>query len=206
MSYKVVLVALGVALAAVFGTWGASAALHSGDRDPSVSESPTLGLSLAPSPSQSPAPSALVSESPSPTPSPTAGEQLVVAAPAPAAPKAPAPPAHPANSGFGEMYVNIAPAPPFTVGTRTVALQGEIRLAVGASVACAIDMGGSSWVTGSDYIGAEWVGDFHVFMTSADVSLAPADYPFSVTCTTSDGASWSGSGFADAARWTGITA
>ncbi len=102
--------------------------------------------------------------------------------------------------------MNLAPAPPFSVGTRTFSIEGDVRLAAGATMSCAVTMGGTTWPLTGDYIGAEWVGDFHVFLRWVDITLTPGEYPYTATCTSSDGASWSGSGVADEAGWTGITA
>ena len=93
-----------------------------------------------------------------------------------------------------------------TIGEPHVLVQGDIRLAAGATVSCSTTMGGSTWPEVSSYVGEEWVGDYHVFMVTMDIYLEPADYSYTTTCTTSDGVSWSGSGTATQDLFIGVGA
>jgi hypothetical protein len=80
-------------------------------------------------------------------------------------------------------------------GHLPVILQGEVRLAEGASVQCSTAMGGQTWAMVVD-VGEGWIGDRHPLFVRVTVVLEPADYPYTTTCTTSDGVTWSGSGTA----------
>lgn len=191
MSYKVVLAALGVALAAVFGTWGAAAALHAGSSQAGLVEA--IGPSVTPTSTATPEPSPTLSPSPSPSPSVT--PTITPAAPAAPAAPAPAAPAKPAptisavtNAGATMLQASVDGILPFSI-------EAEIRLVAGATVRCWVEAGGQVFES-EEIVGEGWIGDRHPLSAFGDVVLAPADYAFTAHCTTSDGVAWSQSGTA----------
>ncbi len=154
-------------------------------------------------------PSVLVSPSPSPSPSPSASAS---ASPTPPAteeppPAEPKPAAKPTNTAFGDIDLSVIPAGPMEIGPIGVHLQGEIRLAPGATVSCTTTMGGTVWPEDSPYIGEPWIGNFHPYVVWFDnIDLTPGEYPYTTTCTTSDGVSWTGSGTAHQEQFIGYGA
>jgi len=160
---------------------------------PSVTSSVEPGASFSPSPSPLPSVSPSVSTEPSPAEEPE--------------PPAPAPASRPTNTAFGDMYLSVIPAAPFEVGPIGVYLQGEIRLAPGATVSCTTTMGGLVWPQHIPYIGEPWIGNFHPYAVDFDnIILTPGEYPYTTTCTASDGVSWHGSGTAHEEQFIGYGA
>lgn len=185
---------------AVVGGFAASAAAvaATGGFSPDTMYQPEASSPSSPTatPSQAPSAAAEPRESPSALPSPSAEP---VSTNAPDAEPAPAPepkpePAPAAKTSFRNMTGYTLQAGSET-GVLPTYIEGEVKLADGATVTCVTVMGGQTWPMDA-YVGEGWIGDHHPLSVFGNVHLDPADYPWTMTCTSSDGASWTGSGTA----------